>query len=366
MSRRAKTVAVRSAKLAKHGRGLGGFGLGALFRNAVITGGMAAGIGAWALAPRSRIETRRYRVPSIPYVHYAHRGLHDAGSGLSVGTVSERCAYVDLARRSALKAGYGSADFDGPIAPENSLASFAAAREAGYGIELDLQLTRDGQVVVVHDADLKRVAGDPRKIKDLTYDELTRIPLFPDPAKPGDAVAATRADGKWDEKPAGYYQHVPLFSDVLAVVGGRVPIIVEYKFDGYGWDDSCEELMRKGSELLAAYDGPYVIESFHPSAVRWYRQHCPEVNRGQLAEEGNPAKNWKDWLCGLLVFNWLGRPDFVAYDWHGGDSAQVRFARKLGATTVSWTVRSSVEFQRSAPYFDHMIFEAFVPGAPAK
>ena len=78
----------------------------------------------------------------------------------------------------AVKAGYGSADMTGPIAPENSLAAFAAACEAGYGIELDVQLTLDGQVVVVHDADLLRVAGDPRRIEDLTYDELARIPLF--------------------------------------------------------------------------------------------------------------------------------------------------------------------------------------------
>ncbi|PWG59632.1 glycerophosphodiester phosphodiesterase family protein [Bifidobacterium catulorum] len=338
-------------------------GLGALMRSAAITGGVAAGIGAWALAPRSIIESRRNKVPAIPRVKYAHRGLHDAGSGLSVGTVNERCAYVDLARRCAIKAGYADESFAGPVAPENSLASFAAACVAGYGIELDLQLTRDGQVVVVHDSDLKRVAGDPRKIKDLTYEELKNIPLFPAPAKSGDAVAVTRGDGKWDERPEGYYQHVPLFSDVLDVVGGRVPLIVEYKFDHYGWDDAAEELMEKGDALLQAYAGAYVVESFHPGAVNWYRKHRPSVNRGQLAENVAFGKSdWREWMCGLLAFNWLGRPDFVAYDWRGGDLPQVRFARKLGAKTVSWTVRSSLEFQRSGEYFDYMIFESFVPG----
>lgn len=94
-------------------------------------------------------------------------------------SIAENDDYVSLARRMAVKAGYGSADMTGPIAPENSLAAFAAACEAGYGIELDVQLTLDGQVVVVHDADLLRVAGDPRRIEDLTYDELARIPLFP-------------------------------------------------------------------------------------------------------------------------------------------------------------------------------------------
>lgn len=79
----------------------------------------------------------------------------------------------------AMKAGYGSPSVAGAIAPENSLAVFAAACEAGYGIELDLQMTADGEIVVVHDGDLMRVAGDPRRVADLTYDELTRIPLFP-------------------------------------------------------------------------------------------------------------------------------------------------------------------------------------------
>ncbi|PLS30185.1 glycerophosphodiester phosphodiesterase [Bifidobacterium margollesii] len=357
----------KSAKALRSHRALGS-GFGKTIRNTAITGGIAAGLGAWAIAPRTLIDARRNHVPQIPRVFYAHRGLHDAGSGLSVGTVSERCAYVDYARECAIRAGYGSKDFEGPVAPENSLASFAAACEAGYGIELDLQLTRDGRVVVVHDSDLKRVAGDPRRIKDLTYDELTRIPLFPAPAKSGDFKAELSSDHQWDVAPEGYYQHVPLFEDVLKVVAGRVPLIVEYKFDGYGWSDADDELMEKGDELLRAYDGAYVIESFHPGAVHWYKEHRPEVNRGQLAEAGEFSLSdgkWKDWLCGLLIFNWLGRPDFVAYDWHGGDQAQVRLARKMGAATVSWTVRSSGELYRCEPYFDRHIFEAFIPDASA-
>ena len=166
-----------------------------LWRNVALAGVAAAGAAVWAVAPRTFNDKRRNFVPSIPEVWYAHRGLHDAGSGL-VGytdiadyggdnpvsaqadtterSIAENDDYVSLARRMAVKAGYGSADMTGPIAPENSLAAFAAACEAGYGIELDVQLTLDGQVVVVHDADLLRVAGDPRRIEDLTYDELAR------------------------------------------------------------------------------------------------------------------------------------------------------------------------------------------------
>ena len=195
---------------------------------------------------------------------------------------------------------YGSADMTGPIAPENSLAAFAAACEAGYGIELDVQLTLDGQVVVVHDADLLRVAGDPRRIEDLTYDELARIPLFPN-GESGDLKAEPLPGADANPPlvvtpsaaPKGYYQHVPLFSDVLDVVAGRAPLIVEYKFsNNRAWDERSEELMEKGHALLEAYDGPYVIESFHPGAVNWYKEHHPEVCRGQLSWPAKLSKKW--------------------------------------------------------------------------
>ena len=341
-----------------------------VLRNLLAGGALAVGAAAWAIAPRSFGDKRRNFVPAVPEVWYAHRGLHDAGSGLTEQYAAESGEYVALARCMAMKAGYGTPEATGPIAPENSLASFAAAAEAGFGIELDLQLTLDGQVVVVHDGDLKRVAGDPRRIEDLTYDELTRIPLFPN-AVPGDAKA-TPLPGA-EEKvplvvtpaaaPTGYYQHVPLFSDVLKVVAGRVPLIVEFKFDDNAhWTERDTELMESGDALLEAYSGPYVIESFNPYAVRWYREHRPEVCRGQLSwgttiDESGLA----EWSAGLLVYDWLSRPDFIAYDWHGGRSPQVRLARAMGAVPVSWTVRSREELAECAPYFDRHIFEAFVP-----
>ena len=373
-------------------------------RNALLGAAAIAGVAAWALAPRSFNDQRRNYVPSIPDVWYAHRGLHDAGSGLvdaddladyhgdnpasarmdaTSASIAENGAYVALARRMAMKAGYGHPGVEGPIAPENSLAAFAAACEAGYGIELDVQLTADGQVVVVHDSDLMRVAGDPRRIEDLTYDELTRIPLFPGPSsRPGDLKAAPLPGSQErpplvvtpSVAPSGYHQHVPLFADVLKTVAGRVPIIVEYKFDdNRTWDERDEELMEKGHALLAAYQGAYVVESFHPGAMNWYRDHHPETCRGQLSwpapmqvrpngsggGEGGPLP----WLAGLLAFDWLSRPDFVAYDWTGGPLPQVRLARAMGAATVSWTVRSSDELAESERYFDHHIFEAFVPDA---
>lgn len=149
----------------------------------------------------------------------------------------------------------------------------------------------------------------------------------------------------------GYYQHVPLFSDVLDMVAGQAPLIVKYKFsNNKAWDERSEELMEKGHALLEAYDGPYVIESFRPGAVNWYKEHHPEVCRGQLSWPAKLSKNGAaEWAAGLLAFDWLSRPDFVAYDWTGGASPQVRLARSMGAMPVSWTVRSSDELAQCAP-----------------
>lgn len=329
----------------------------------MLLGGLAAaGAAVWAIAPRRSSDKHRHAVQPVPDVWYAHRGLHDAGSGLNEQYAAESGEYVALARRMAMKAGYGTPEVTGPIAPENSLASFAAACEAGFGIELDIQMTADGRIVVVHDNDLMRVAGDPRRIADLTYDELTRIPLFPSPSKPGDARSAQAGDGEPAQVPQGYYQHVPLFSDVLKVVNGRVPIIVEYKFEtNRYWDERDEEFMDLGDALLSAYDGTYVMESFHPGAVAWYRKHRPDVCRGQLAEASSFGNGVLPWAAGSLGFNFLGRPDFVAYDWHGGNLPQVRAARAMGATAVSWTVRSSDEYAICDDWFDRHIFESFVP-----
>ena len=150
----------------------------------LIGASLAAGAGLWAMAPRTFGNKRKNYVPTLPQIPYAHRGLHDAGSGLSQQYAGESGEYIALARRMAMQAGYGTPNEPGPIAPENSLAAFAAAATAGYGIELDVQMTLDNQIVVVHDPDLLRVAGDPRRVADLTYDELVRIPLFPT-AAPG-------------------------------------------------------------------------------------------------------------------------------------------------------------------------------------
>ena len=112
------------------------------------------------------------------------------------------------------------------------------------------------------------------------------------------------------------------------------------------------ELMEKGDALLQAYSGKYVIESFNPAAVNWYKENRPEVCRGQLSwwpygedKPTDPVALGKEYAAGALVFDWISRPDFVAYDWKGGNSPCAAATNTRSAATSS-TATSS---KRSCP-----------------
>lgn len=140
--------------------------------------------------------------------------------------------------------------------PENSLASFQAAMEKGFAIELDIQLSSDGVAMVFHDADLERVCGVPGKIWEYTVAELKEMKLF------------------------GTEETIPTFEETLALINGKVPLLVEYKMDNV--DTS---VCAAGQALLDKYNGSYAIQCFDPRALLWYKQNAPKVARGQLAEE---------------------------------------------------------------------------------
>ena len=216
--------------------------------------------------------------------------------------------------------------------PENSLPAFVRAAEAGYGIELDVQLSSDGQVVVFHDDDLKRACGVDKMVRELSLEELSALRLF------------------------GTDETIPLFTDVLSAVGGRVPLIVELKSAG----PNNNELSQKTARILAEYEGDYCIESFDPRIVRYFRKNLPHVLRGQLMTLPNnygsaiSAPAAKVLSIGLL--NFLGRPHFIAYK-IGALPLSVKLAHRLGAMNVRWTSHS----EKDAKDADLVIFEHYRP-----
>ena len=218
--------------------------------------------------------------------------------------------------------------------PENSLKAFALAAENGYGMELDVQLTRDGQVVVFHDDTLDRVCGVSGRVDDYTFSELQKFPL------------------------CGTEERIPLFSDVLNTVGGRTAIICELKTAG----KKNRELSRKTYELLAAYDGDVCVESFDPRIVAWFRFHAPELLRGQLAQVEYPDQSAaKGFVLKHCLLNFLARPHFIAYQLTKRPLS-VRFSELLGAMKVAWTSHEP----KNEKGQDVVIFEFYRPNIKFK
>ncbi len=217
-------------------------------------------------------------------------------------------------------------------APENSLKAFALAVQHGYGMELDIQLTKDGKVVVFHDDTLDRVCGVTGRIEDYTYQQLQAFSLFNSEAK------------------------IPLFKDVLALVKGQTPIVVEYKTL-----TKNEPLCQAGNKLLRKYKGEYCIESFHPAVVYWYKKNHPDVVRGQLACPAE-KKGLAYWAMQYLLFNCFTKPHFIAYDHNAKGNLSRRLCRSLFKNiAVAWTIKSQAELNACKKEFDLYIFEGFAP-----
>lgn len=222
--------------------------------------------------------------------------------------------------------------------PENSLAAFAYAMQKGFGCELDVQFTKDKQLIVFHDADYKRACGVDKKVWELTYDEIETFRLF------------------------GTDQKIPLFQEVLDVVAGRQPLIVEIKAEGVGmqwYAQQCAAVLA----MLRTYDGAYCVESFHPLVVRWFYKNARDIMRGQLVNGAQRNKHLPKIVSVFIAFlltNIVNRPHFIAYNEKDRNIA-LRLAQKLGAMTVVWTVRSQERYDQLKNIEDAIIFDQFIP-----
>ena len=227
--------------------------------------------------------------------------------------------------------------YGGSVA-ENSLTAFRIAKEKGYGIELDVRLTRDGEAVVFHDGDLKRMTGEEGEVSERDYSELKDMRL------------------------SGTEDRIPLFSEVLDLIDGSVPLLIELKEEAGSY-----AVTEKTLEILENYKGEYIIESFNPLSLKLIRKKRPEVLRGFLAL--NYMKEGKHtgilyFLLQCFLFNVVSRPDFISYEHTGYKSIPLRLCRSVfGAISFAWTV-TSIEEERAAyeHKFDTVIFENYLHG----
>ena len=248
------------------------------------------------IAPKKMEEMEKFKS-----VKYAHRGLH--GNGVA----------------------------------ENSMSAFRAAVDGGFGIELDVQLSRDGELVVFHDGTLDRVCGRCGKVIDFTADELSEMKLL------------------------GTDDGIPRFSEVLSLVAGKVPLLVEIKEGMQGTpvaDAACK--------LLSEYDGPFIVESFNPLALKTVKKNLPKIPRGFLSQRYYDEANYRKPLyfaLQTLLLNFVCRPAFISYNHKHASAFGLRFVRRFfGAATVAWTVCSPEDEKRAYENgFDGVIFENYIP-----
>ena len=220
--------------------------------------------------------------------------------------------------------------------PENSLAAFRAAIEIGYPIELDVHMTRESEIVVVHDENLKRVTGADVKISDCSPQLWHSLTL------------------------CGTREHIPTLQEVLDLVAGRVGLVIEIKKDACRRIGDLERILIR---QLRSYDGPFVIKSFDPFVVRYMRRHAPEMTVGQLSYDFSDKKG--HWILKFFMRNVrvaaFNHAQFISYGVHSLPNRAVARLRQKGLPVLCWTIRSQAEADAAAPYADNIIFEGFQP-----
>ncbi len=232
----------------------------------------------------------------------AHRGLHNLASGIV----------------------------------ENTLGACAAAMAAGYAIECDLQITRDGEAVLFHDDTLDRVADASGQVKAHSFAELKRI--------------AIRHSG----------ERIPALAELLALVDGKVPLVIELKPQ---WDGDTA-LAARAVELLKSYSGPHSLMSFDPDVIVAVRGLSPTTVRGVISDDAlHPYYNQIPTMMrrDVAALGHLPRtaPHFMSLDFHTLPWTPIAALRAQGMPVITWTIRSPEDARDALRYSDQITFEGY-------
>jgi glycerophosphoryl diester phosphodiesterase len=225
---------------------------------------------------------------------------------------------------------------------ENSLSAVAAAVAAGYAIEIDVQGTADGQAVIFHDDDLDRLTGRSGHVRALAAADLAEIGLTGGPDR------------------------IPTLAQVLAAVGGRVPLLIEVKDQSGRMEGTDGRLEAAVAAALRAYRGPVALMSFNPDIVARLAHLAPEVPRGLTTSAFDPA-DWAplppatcDRLRDIPDFGRTGAA-FVSHEWVDLPRPRVADLKAAGAAILCWTIRSPADEAQARRIAHNVTFEGYLP-----
>ncbi len=217
--------------------------------------------------------------------------------------------------------------------PENSLAAFSKAIEKGYAIEFDVKMLSDGTLVVFHDVSLARMTGNDGYLKYLNKEDLKALTL------------------------KGTKEHIPTLQEVLDLVDGKVPLLIELK--NYYKPGKFEQAVI---EVLKKYKGEFAVQSFNPYSLGYIKEHAPNFIRGQLSSYFKDEKlSWlKKVVLRSMRFNKkVSEPHFINYD---ATSLPNRYIRKFkNLPLLANVVKSNEEYMKVVKYCDNIVFENFDP-----
>jgi len=219
--------------------------------------------------------------------------------------------------------------------PENSLLAFKKAIDYGYSIELDIHILSDGNLVVFHDDNLSRVCKSDIKLSETTYDEIKKIKLL------------------------NTNETIPLLTDVLKLVSGKVPLLIEFKTRG-DVNRLCEAFMV----VIRGYEGEFAIQSFNPKVINWFKKNYPDIVRGQLAEyfiDDETLSKPTKFILKRMLLNWMTKPDFINYGLKDLPNKYVKREYNKGLVVIAYTARNQLEFDMVKKYYHNSVFEYFRP-----
>jgi len=217
------------------------------------------------------------------------------------------------------------------VIPENSLGAFNNAIEHGFAIELDVRCLEDDALVVFHDDCLSRMTGKSGYACRMNEGELKDIRLL-----------------KTDEK-------IPLFGEVLELIGGRVPLLIEIKNP-----NKVGATEQKTLKLLEGYKGEFAVQSFNPYSLEYFRHNAPDMLRCQLSSffKNADLSKFKRFALKRMLLNKFSQPHMIAYDFADLPN---RWVSKTKLPVIAWTIRSQADYESVKDYCDNIIFEGFIP-----
>jgi glycerophosphoryl diester phosphodiesterase len=216
--------------------------------------------------------------------------------------------------------------------PENSLLAFSEACRRGFPIELDVRLTGDGRIAVSHDEDLRRLTGVKKRVSEITVEQLRDLHI------------------------SGTKEHVPLLEDVLALVNGQVPILIEIKNKGFSKD-----LEARLISMVESYSGEIALESFNPFSILYLRLKKVRYPLGQVVGSLNLPEFLRRLLKKILATNASTKPDFLSLELNELSPAAVDRWKQQGIIVIAWPVKSEADEKRALKFADNFIFSGYEP-----